>query len=39
LPDVSNADAMADKMSAWLDEFRGPAAISDDRTLLIARRT
>jgi hypothetical protein len=37
--DACSAEDLAQMIGAWLDEYRGPAAIEDDRTLLVARRT
>lgn len=33
------AEEVATTLTAWLDEYRGPATIGDDRTLIVARRT
>lgn len=33
-----NANQLADRINTWLDEFRGPASVADDRTFLVARR-
>jgi serine phosphatase RsbU (regulator of sigma subunit) len=33
-----DAGQLADRINAWLDGFRGPAPVSDDRTFLVARR-
>jgi len=32
------AEELAQRLTAWLDDYRGSAAASDDRTFMIARR-
>ena len=33
-----NAEELAKRLTAWLDEYRGATPVGDDRTFLIARR-
>ena len=36
--ETCTAEELAQRLTTWLDDYRGSAAASDDRTFMIARR-